>query len=89
MSDGLIPLSGLSPSESKQWGLFSLRDAAGGWMTFPIAFPNAAFVVDITHYNSTSAAVNIYLEISYVLEKKCYVRSSKDSTQCFMIAIGN
>lgn len=53
----------------RQWGLFSLSDDTGGWITFPIAFPNAAFAVDITHYNSTSTAVNIYLEISYVFEK--------------------
>lgn len=77
------------PLESKQWGLFSLSNGTDGWITFPIAFPNAAFAVDITHYNSASTAVNIYLEISYVSKEKCYVRSSQNTTECFMIAIGN
>lgn len=55
MSDGLIPLSGLSPSGIKQWGLSQTNEYGTAWVIFPISFINTPVVV-ATH-NGLDAVV--------------------------------
>lgn len=43
MSDGLIPLSGLSPSGIKQWGLYTENK----YFTFPISFKQMCIMVAV------------------------------------------
>ena len=71
-----------------QWGRYSLSDPGGGWVTFPICFSNSQYVLNVTHYNRLSERLDIYLEISYLNTQQCYIRSSKDSTEVYVIAIG-
>ena len=71
-----------------QWGRYSLSAPGGGWITFPISFPNTQYVINTTHYNSLSSRVDIYLEISYLNTNQCYIRSSVDSTEVYVIAMG-
>ena len=54
-----------------QWGRYSLSDSGGGWITFPISFPNTQYVINTTHYNSLSSRVDRYLEISYLNTNQC------------------
>jgi hypothetical protein len=87
--DGTIPLYGLSPSAvSKQWGRYSLGNPDGGWITFPVSFSNTKYVINVTHYNSLSERIDIYTEVSYLATSQCYIRSSKESTEVHVIAIG-
>lgn len=77
-----------SPLGNRQWGKYSLSDTGGGFVSFPIAFTNSVYVIDVTHYNSLNNPVNIYLEVAYFGVSTAYIRSSMDSTQVFIIAIG-
>lgn len=77
----------LFSSANRQWGKYSLSDAGGGWVTFPIRFSNSQYVLNVTHYNMLSERVDIYLEIAYLDTQQCYIRSSRDSTEVHVIAI--
>lgn len=72
-----------------QWGNTSLSDNGGGWVYFPLRFPNAAYILEYTHYNSLDVAINVYLETSYLDTDKAYVRSNKDSTRVHFLAVGH
>lgn len=74
---------------NKQWGIASLKDDTGGWVNYPLVFPKAIYNLECTHYNSLSSAINIYLEVSYLDTAQAYIRSSKDSTQVFFLAVGH
>ena len=71
-----------------QWGNTSLSNDGGGWVYFPLRFPNAAYILEYTHYNSLSSAINVYLETSYLNTDKAYIRSDKSSTQVHFLAVG-
>ena len=71
-----------------QWGRYSLGNPDGGWITFPVSFSNTKYVINVTHYNSLSERIDIYTEVSYLATSQCYIRSSKESTEVHVIAIG-
>lgn len=72
-----------------QWGIASLKDDTGGWINYPLAFPNAVYNIECTHYNSLTSAINIYLEVSYLDKAQAYIRSSRDSTQVHFLVVGH
>lgn len=72
-----------------QWGIASLKDDTGGWVKYPLSFPNAVYNMECTHYNSLTSAINIYLEVSYLDNAQAYIRSSRDSTQVHFLAVGH
>lgn len=72
-----------------QWGIASLKDNTGGWVNYPLTFPNAVYNMECTHYNSLTSAINIYLEVSYLDRGQAYIRSSRDSTQVHFLAVGH
>lgn len=73
----------------KQWGNTSLSDNGGGWVYFPLRFPNAAYILEYTHYNSLDVAINVYLETSHLDTDKAYVRSNEGSTRVHFLAVGH
>lgn len=75
--------------DGRQWGNTSLSDNGCGWVYFPLRFPNAAYILEYTHYNSLDVAINVYLETSYLDTDKAYVRSNKDSTRVHFLAVGH
>ncbi|MDY4265320.1 gp53-like domain-containing protein [Megasphaera elsdenii] len=72
-----------------QWGNTSLSNSDGGWVYFPLTFPNAAYILECSHYNSLSSAINVYLETSFLDKGMAYVRSDKSSTQVHFLAVGH
>ena len=72
-----------------QWGFASLKDDTGGWVNYPLSFPNAVYNLECMHYNSLSSAINVYLEVSYLDTAQAYIRSGKDSTQVHFLAVGH
>ena len=73
----------------EQWGNAALSNSDGGWVNFPLIFPNAAYILECTHYNSLSSTVNVFLEISYLDKNQAYVRSSIIPADVHFLAIGH
>lgn len=71
-----------------QWGYSHLGNDNGGYITFPLSFPNAIYNVECTHYNSSSSIVNLFLETSYLGKDKSYIRCSDSPADVHFLAVG-
>lgn len=72
-----------------QWGNAALNNSDGGWVNFPLIFPNAAYILECTHYNTLSSAVNVYLETSFLDKNQAYIRCSIVPADAHFLAIGH